>query len=149
MSVDEQHQIAKTMLDQIGPMNRMAVGARDFVAFGAKDGAGLGVDSRRGGGVMFRVGAGRPFQKVIIGYRPDDTYDVRYISAPTASASLDPKIDKRLEGVYAEDLGRIVYDLVNKGEHRNRPSHPHSRAERLGIAARLTKRNGRRRYRSR
>lgn len=118
---DESRQIATTMLEQIGPMNRMAVGARDFVSFGAKDGEGLGVDSRRGGGVMFRVGAGRPFQKIIIGYRPDDTYDVRYISAPTATASLNPPVDVRKHEIYAEDLGRTVYDLVNKpGRGRRR-----------------------------
>lgn len=35
------------------------------------------------------------------------------------------------------------------GEPRNRPPHPHSRGDRLGIAARLTRRNGRRRYRGR
>lgn len=40
-------------------------------------------------------------------------------------------------------------DLRDLGETRNRPAHPHSRADRLSIAARLTKRNGRRRYRGR
>ncbi len=35
------------------------------------------------------------------------------------------------------------------GEDRNRPSHPHSRAERKSIETRLTRRSGRRRYRGR
>ncbi len=45
---------------------------------------------------------------------------------------------------------RILQDrLTRTGQHRNRPAHPHSRAERKSIETRLTRRSGRRRYRSR
>jgi hypothetical protein len=38
---------------------------------------------------------------------------------------------------------------VDPGQMRNRPSHPRSRADRLSITARLSRRSGRRRYRRR
>jgi hypothetical protein len=151
-----EREVAQTILRQIGTNNRMAVGARDPVAFGPRDGEGLGVDARRGGGVMFRVGAGRPFQKVIIGLRADDTYDVRYISAPTATASLNPVVDVRKHGIYAENLGEVVYDLVNKGEHRLKRGHWRSQIPGVthgnpgwsipGVSNGLTRRSSRPRY---
>lgn len=44
--------------------------------------------------------------------------------------------------------GKVTYD-DDEGDERSRPAHPHSRGDRVAIAARLTRRNGRRRYRGR
>jgi hypothetical protein len=132
----ESVEIAQEILHQIGVGNLMAVGARDRLAFASKDGAGLGVSAGGGGGVMFRVGAGRPLQKVIVGLRGDDTYDVRYISAATATAALEPKIDDRLHGIYNDQLGEIVYQLVNTTRYRGR-----SRARRAARTSTKAKRS--------
>ena len=62
----------------------------------------------------------------------------------------EPEPPRKPPSKYSQDKAARVRELNRRlfGEYRRRPGHPTDRSERQGIAARLTRRSGRRRYRS-
>jgi hypothetical protein len=91
---------ASTALEQIGRMNLMAMGARDYVS------------DEPNGMVMFRVLAGgRTLDKVIVTLDADDTYSVRFVRM--RKPAYDVEELGSAHGVYAEELGETCYRLTH------------------------------------
>lgn len=85
---------------QIGIGNLMAVGAREWRFEGES-------------ALTFRVGSGRGHIKmIIVRLDPDDTYTVRYTETSARTYALVNS--REISDVYAEQLGQIVYSMVNK-----------------------------------
>jgi hypothetical protein len=88
---------AKTAWAQIPLMTKMACGARD------------GVSAPKY--LAFTVGGGARCRKVIITLSASDTYNVYLVRTKRVTGELIAMGE--LSDVYAEDLGRCVYDLVH------------------------------------
>lgn len=81
------------MRRQIGVMNLVACGARDFLG---------GPDS-----LSFRVGSKRgQIEKVFVTLDPDATYTVRYVAMKARTYEI--LIDESVSVVYADNLGATV-----------------------------------------
>lgn len=89
---------ANVTMQQIGTGNLMACGARDFV--------------RDGRQLIFRVGSGRKLAKVVVTLEADDTYSVRYLEMNRRTFAFT--VDEKVEGVYADSLGRVVRELGDR-----------------------------------
>jgi hypothetical protein len=84
---------------QIGAMNLMSCGARDFV--GDSD------------SLMFRVGSKRGIvAKIIVKLASDDTYTVRYVEMRKGSCEI--LIDELEEMVYEDSLGATVRKMGDR-----------------------------------
>lgn len=84
---------------QIGVMNLMACGARDFVT---------GPDS-----LAFRAGSKRGIvAKVIVTLDPDDTYTVRYVAMKARTYEI--VTDESVSMVYADSLGATVRQMGDR-----------------------------------
>lgn len=97
----ELQQMAATIRQQIGNANLMAIGAREYKFL---DG------DYEGRGISFKVNSGVKRQRMEITLDPSDTYTV-------ALFKTSKKGDILLEifsDVYCEQLGSIVYKMVNK-----------------------------------
>jgi hypothetical protein len=91
----ESNMDAKTLMNQIGTSNLMAVGARDFSFDGDK--------------LMFRVGSASKLSKVVITLEADDTYSVRVcvMKLRTYEVVLNEVVDE----VYADRVGAVVREM--------------------------------------
>jgi hypothetical protein len=90
-----------TIRQQIGAGNLMAVGGRDYL-YSDKDGARF---------LQFTVGRSY-LTKIKVTLTPADTYTVEKIKLNRKS--LDFKISEKAEDVHADQLGNVVYHMVNK-----------------------------------
>lgn len=93
-SRSETVQVAQTILRQIGAGNLMAVGAREKVV--------------TPGGVRFKVGRAMLYMEVVLD--SSDTYTVTLTRVRKFVATVVETADN----VYAEDVGQVVYRMVNK-----------------------------------
>lgn len=103
-NICEMQEVAKTIRQQIGLKNLMAIGAREWRF--------LGWHAQGKQGLSMRVGAGSKRQFIEILLEDNDTYTV--ISYKLKRVT-DIRIElERATDVYCEILGEIVYRMVNK-----------------------------------
>lgn len=108
--------VANEILRQIGTRNRMAVGSRQPLGFGP---AGTPGGAGRGG-VSFRVGGGARLSKITVTLTGRDDYDVEYVEMSNR-APYRTLHEHAIHGIYAEQLGEAVYNLVHhKGGYERR-----------------------------
>jgi hypothetical protein len=97
-------EVANTILQQIKALDFWALGA-----WGAKDYIGGKVDGKHEG-VKFRVNGSKTKRGswLMITLNAWDTYDIKVYRIVKA----DVKYDHEIEGIYAEDLVRIIDGIV-------------------------------------
>jgi len=88
---------AATTLRQIGTMNLMACGAREYL-----------ID---GNTLRMKVLNGRRW--VLVTLNAEDTYDVKLIRVKSRP-SYEVVTVKEIDGVYCDGIGQAVYDICNK-----------------------------------
>lgn len=93
----EMQQMANTIRKQIGLSNLMACGAREYSFLGFS-------------GIKFKVnhGRARQYMTIVLTARDDYNVELRKITKD------GEKILERAEGVYCENIGDVVYHMVNK-----------------------------------
>ena len=93
------NEVVQTIWRQISIHTKMACGVRDMIS--------------RGNELKFKVHS-KPMRYVRVEYMPGpDLYDVEYFRLKRGS--LDKVSMESAEGVYADMLSELIYDMVNKG----------------------------------
>jgi hypothetical protein len=96
--IEEQRQVASTMLAQIGRMNLMAIGAREFQAY----------DDQRGA-LRMKVNRSEWVEVVLT---DDDLYDITHFRINRSSH--ERVILHTSEGIFDENLGEAIYRMTQQ-----------------------------------
>jgi hypothetical protein len=101
-----EREVFKTLKGQIGVMNLLAVGAKEFSAGRDEDGnLTLG----------FRIVISRQtYHRIEITLSPMDWYDVKLIKIQRAP-SFKKTVERELEMIYCDKIGEVVYWMGTKG----------------------------------
>ncbi len=95
--LENAHQVAETVRDQIGHRALFMIGARDFVALNAD-----------GGGLRFAIRGSRAGNRITVALDPSDTYTV---TLSRHRAGKETAV-REVPFVYASDLGTIIESLT-------------------------------------